>query len=843
MRARAILVALALAACTLAAQQTQPLPAPDAYFGFALGSDGNLAAADDIERYFQAVAAASDRVTLADLGPTTDGHRTVAAIVSAPDHIRNLEQVRAVNQQLADPRTLDDDDARRLAESQPAVVAIGGSIHATEVGATQTAAQLLYNLASATDATTIDELNHLIVIIVPMLNPDGHRMVVDWYKRYKGTPFEGGPMPWPDHKYAGHDINRDAFMMNLAESRNLARFFYREWHPQVFLSMHQMDGDGARFFAPPVADPIDPNVDPVVWREAALLGSAMTLQLERDGHAGVVSGSLFDYYSPGYEDTAPLGHNTVCLLTEAARVKVATPIDEPPADRDQHLPRVASPHPWTGGRWSLHDIVDYELSAVRGLLRAVDLYRRDVVFGFYAIGKRAVENQQPNSPYAFIVPASQYDPSAALKLEQLLLDGGVEIQRSTEVFTANGVSYPAGTDIIFLAQPYRAYVKTLMERQDYPTVPASGDRPYDVTGWTLPAQMGVDVRAVDRTFEAPVLARVTSASLIAPANTFWGEKKPAYYLVEARGNAGALIANRLVAANIKASWLDAAIDANGFRYPAGSLVVQADPNAAKILPAVVRPFGMRVDSAKGKRPPAAHALVRPRVGVYKPWDDNPDEGWTRFVLEQYEFPYTSLSPQDVRSGNLRSRFDAIVLPNAPPASLVQGLSATEAPAPYAGGLGDDGLQALDAFVRSGGTLICLDQASDLAIDLFKLPVRNVAREAGDRLLAPGTIVHIDVNQNDPLSYGLPARTAGVFVSSSAFEPTPDSSMKTTVRYASQDLLVSGLLNGIDVIKDKAAVVSAPIGTGRVVLLGFRVQYRGQSLATFRLLFNALFSSR
>src|SRR5262249_12523717 len=254
----------------------------------------------------------------------------------------------------------------------------GASIHATEVGATQTAAQLLYNLASATDAQTLDELEHLVVIVIPMLNPDGHRLVVDWYNKNKGTTFDGGPMPWPDHKYAGHDINRDAFMMNLAESRNLARFFYREWHPQVFLSMHQMDNGGARFFAPPVADPVDQNVDPIAWREAALLGSAMTLQLERDGHPGVVSGSLFDYYSPGYEDTAPLGHNTVCLLTEAARVNVATPIDEPAPDSEQHVPHVGAPHPWTGSRWSLHAIVGHGVSARGGLLRVATRCRSDL---------------------------------------------------------------------------------------------------------------------------------------------------------------------------------------------------------------------------------------------------------------------------------------------------------------------------------------------------------------------------------------------------------------------------------------------------------------------------------
>ncbi len=841
MRVRAILISLALFSRAITAQPQTGPPSPEAQLGFRLGSDGKLASADDLDKYFQAVAATSDRVTLADIGLTTEGHRTIAAIVSSPGNIRNLDQIRAANQQLADPRTLGSDDARRLAGTHKAVIAIGASVHATEVGATQTAAELLYALASATDAATRHQLDNLVVIIIPMLNPDGHRLVVDWYNKNKSTTFEGGPMPWPDHKYAGHDINRDAFMMNLAESRNLARFFYREWHPQVFLSMHQMDPGGARFFTPPVADPIDPHVDAIAWREAALLGSAMTLELERDQHAGVVSNSLFDYYSPGYEDTAPLGHNTVCLLTEAARVNVATPITEPKTDA---VARVSAPHPWPGGPWTLRDIIDYELSASRGLLRAADFYHEDLVWNFYAMGQRAVDAGRKSAPFAYVVPPAQQDGLAAVKLEQSLIDAGVEIERSAEPFTASGVSYPAGTDIIFLAQPYRSYVRTLLERQDYPSGAAT-DRPYDVTGWMLPAQMGVEVRAIDESFESPVMSRLTSAALVPPAVTVWGDKKPSFYLVETRSTAGALAINRITAANIKASWLDAPMDMNGFHYGAGSLVVPATKNVLPALQAITRPLALRIDGVRGKLPAALHPVTRPRVAVYKPWGDNTDEGWTRWVLEQYEFSFVSVTPADVRGGNLRNRFDAIILPSAPVVSLTRGLTAEEVPAPYAGGLGDDGLRALDAFVRSGGTLICLDQSGDLAIDLFKLPLKDLARQAGDGLVAPGTIVRVDVDQADPLSYGMPAQTAAFFASSAAYDITAGAAgagVKTAVRYTPKDLLVSGLLRGGDAIQGRPAVVSTAVDTGRVVLFGFRVQHRAQSLATFRLLFNAIYTS-
>ena len=843
MQLRAVAIAILLMTVPVAAaQRTAGIVAtPASHFGFRIGDDGRLATADAIENYFEAVAATSDRVKIADLGPTTDGHRTIAAIISSAENIRNLEQIRRNNQRLSDPRTLDETEALRLAATHKVVVAIGCSIHASEIGASQAASELLYSLATSTDATTLDQLQNAVVILIPMLNPDGHRLVVDWYERYRNTPFEGAPLPWPDHKYAGHDINRDAFMMNMPESRNLARFFYSEWHPQVFLSMHQLEADGPRFVAPPVTDPIDPNIDPIVWREAALLGSAMTLELERDRHAGVVSNSLFDYFWPGYEDSAPLGHNTICLLTEAASVKIAAPVIQPPSDQRG---RVNAPHPWPGGRWSLRDIVDYDLSAVRGLLRAASAYRGEIVGNFYAMGRRAIDAGQKGGPFAYVIPPDQPDALAAIKLKQLLMHGGVEIQHAQETFGAGGTAFPAGSDIVFLAQPYRAYVKTLLERQDYPAGDRSTDRPYDVTGWTLPAQMGVDVRVVDKPFEPPLVSRVTNTAMSPAPARVWGERKPGYYLVDARGNTGAVAANRLLSAKVGFSWLDAPIDINGFHYAAGTLVVPNGKNALPTVLAIATSLGLRVDGGKGKAPSASHSANRVRIAVYQPRGDHADAGWTRWVLEQHEFQVAPVTNSDVVSGNLRSRFDVIVLPNAPLDALMRGVSGEAMPPEYAGGLEGDGVRALDIFVRTGGTLICLDQAGALAVEAFKLPAKDVARTSRDEFYCPGSLLRIDVDIAHPLSYGLPAQTSGFFGSSSAFEVAPNSpGLQTAARYASKDLLVSGWLHGEEVIAGQSAVVQATVGAGRVVLLAFPVQHRGQSLATFRLLFNAIFAAR
>ncbi len=846
-------------ATPLAAQ----VPTPEAHLGFQPGTDRRLATAEAIDRYFAAVDAQSDRVTLLDLGKTTEGHDTVAAVISSPANIRNLAEIRQVNQRLADPRLLERDEARALAASHKVIVAIGASIHSSEVGPTQAAVALLHRLATAADPATLAVLDNVVIVLIPMLNPDGHRIVTDWYESTRGTPYEGGFMPWLYHKYAGHDINRDAFMMNLAENRNLARFFYGDWHPQVFLTMHQMEENGPRFFVPPNTDPIDPNYDPLIWRSAALLGNAMALALQRDGRSGVVSGAKYDYYWPGFEDSAPLGHNTVCLLTEVASVAIASPINVPASELragfkglQEYRPQINFPDPWPGGRWTLRDIVDYNLSAIEGLLFAASAYREQLVQNFYEMGRRAVEKGRQGAPFAFIIPPDQQDPYTAARLEELLLLGAVEIQRAMEPFRADGEPYPEGSDIVFMTQPYRAYAKTLLERQTYPgrrTVPGgTTERPYDVAGWTLSAQMGVRVITIERTFEPPALTRLTTAS-VAPAGVY-GERKPTYWIIDGSGNGAALAVNRLAAAGAAPSWSTTAIEGAGVRYAPGALVVPYARGAETVVAGIARDLGLRADGMKGRLPADVQPIGRARVAVYKPWTASIDEGWTRLVLDRFEFTYDVVTDAQVRAGNLRARYDAIVLPNVPGDRVASGMSDETVPPEYAGGLGAAGMDALGAFVRTGGTLICLGQSSGLAIGMFELPVRDTARQS-ERLFVPGSILRLTLDPAHPLAFGIPDETTAFFAFSSVFaaasaagpnapyaDPSPAAGIRTVGRYATKDLLVSGWLEGEPLIAGRAAILEAPLGSGRVVLFGFPVQHRAQSHSTFRLLFNALFTA-
>lgn len=842
----AALVLLMSAVTTAAAQPVSPF----VHFGFQMGEDGKLASWPEIERYFRRMDDASDRVTVVGLGPTTEGRQMIAAFVSAPEHIARLTQIRERSRQLADPRALGDDEAAELGASQPAILAIGASIHASEIGATQTMNELLFELATTTDARLLDVLRQVVIVLIPSLNPDGHEMVVQWFAQQQGTPFANAPMPWLYHKYAGHDINRDGFMLNLQENRNLARFFYRDTHPQVFLTMHEMAQNGPRFFVPPNYDPIDLNYDPLVWRTAGLLGHGMALEMERDGRSGVISHALFDYFWPGYEDSATIGHNTVSLLTEVAAAALANPVTIARTDLvgaarglPEYRPQVNFPNPWPGGSWRLRDIVDYELSAVRGLMVAVSRYRREIVSNFYEMGKRAIDKGATAEPAAFVIEPAQSDPLAATSLVNTLIDGGVEVRRSLEPFRIEDKSYPAGTTFISMMQPYRAYAKTLLEVQTYPirrlAPNAQPERPYDVTAWTLPLQMGVNVTAVKQEFEAPPNARLERAEVT--VGQVWGDRRPRHYVIEAGGTSGAMMIGWLQSAALPVAWITAPVDFAGRRYARGSLVVRHSNESRAIVERAVRTLGVHAAGVRDA-PASVRPIARARVALYKPWYANIDEGWTRFLLEKFSVPFTSLSLADVRAGRLLDKYEVLILPHEEPDRLLVGHRPGTVPTMYAGGLEGEGLEAIKAFVKDGGTLVCLDASCGLAVSALNLPLRDGVSEEPSRVYGPGTIVALELDEHSSLAYGMTNPLPAFFVNGAAWEPaTPGAVLTPAARYRASDTRLSGWLDGADRLAGRAAVLELPVGAGRVVLIGVRSQHRAQSHGTFRLLLNAIYT--
>jgi len=811
-------------------------PSPRSVLGFDVGADRSLADWPQITSYFAKLAATSPAVKLDTLGPTTNGQPFVVATISSPANLRRIEAIRAAQAKLADPRRLGPAEEARFLASQPAVIVISCNIHATEIASSQMAMELAHRLA--TNDTLQRYLQNVVVLLIPSMNPDGEQLVTEWYRKGVGTKWEGGPLPWLYHPYVGHDNNRDWYMVTQKETRLVTDLLYRRWFPEVFYDVHQQGNEGMRLTVPPHVDPIDPNVDALIVRGINQIGAQMSWALESRGKSGVGDGATYDLWWHGGARSTPTRHNMIGVLTEAASVKIATPITQDSSNLKGHprgLPRyerrVNFPNPWPGGTWRLRDIVDYELIAAEALVKLASDQRGDYVRNFVQLGRRQIELGKTQAPFAYVVPAPQRDPGAARKLVDVLRVGGVEVEELPRDSTIGGLTLAKGSFIVRLDQPYRAHAKDLLEVQRFPKMEkwpgGPVERPYDVAGWTLPLQMGVEVSAVNE----PLPPRTPR-----PADS-----KPA---TRADG-----VARECVSSTSSAG--------DHAPYDGG------DARNTACYRELFRALKQRREpvAQRGRARPVARL---PRVALYKPWTGNMDEGWTRWLFEQFELPYTNVTDSAVKAGDLRARYDVLVIPDMSLREAKSGMADTVVPPQYAGGLGDAGLGALRAFVEAGGALVTLDRASEVAVTALSLPVKRItvpprqddwydddfaaggdsAKRAHTPLYAPGSIFRILVDTSHPVAYGMADSAAVYFTNSNSFDVPSGSPARVIARYPARadDILLSGYLQGGDAIAGKAAAVEVPAGKGRVVMFGFRPQYRGQSYGTFKMLFNAILGS-
>ena len=849
------LALIALACLPTAAPRAAEVPDPEAHLGFRPGADFHLAPWGTVVDYFRKVDAASDRVLVRELGPTAEGRPYIVATVSDPKTLADLDRYRQLQRRLADPRG--DDRGPDAVKDSKVVVLITCSIHSTETASTLMAMELLHDLATKDDPATREVLDRVILLLVPSANPDGVEKVAAWYERSKGHPWEGSGMPELYHKYAGHDTNRDWFMLNLPETQLLSRLLYREWFPTLTYDVHQMGTKGARLFVPPFFDPINPNLDPRVHQSIALIGAHMAADLAAAGKRGVLTHAMYDNWWNGGNRTTPQRHNMIGVLTEAASVKLATPIL---LDKDDlrggsrgfadHKPAINFVDPWPGGWWRLRDIVDYELICARSLLTLAARYKDDFQRNYRALGRDAVAAGRSEPPFAWVVPADGRDPGTATRLVGILHDTGVEVRRARASFRADGVEYPAGTWILPAAQPYRAHLKDMMERQHYParfTAAGAAEPPYDVAGWTLPLLMRVRAVEVATAFEAdaPVVDRVEP-----PRGRIerGDSERVEAYLIRNEANDDFRVVNALLAAGV-----DVAVAVRPFRaegaadesgeFPAGTLVVKAGHTARRVLEEAVPRTTTRVVAVAGTTIANEPERLRaPRIGVYQPWVPSMDEGWTRLVLEQFGFPYTTLHNAEVRAGDLGRRLEVLLLPSIDAKILREGYKPGETEPAYVGGLGGEGLDALREFVRGGGTLVCLGDSCLYAIEGLGLPVKELVKDLRtSTFYGPGSLVRLvytaaRTGVPRPVTWGMPESGSAYFDRSLAFEVKAGT---VAAQYATTGVLESGWLFGPERIQGKAALVEVPEGQGRVILFGFPPQFRGQTHGTFRLLFNAL----
>ncbi len=818
-----------LLACSVQAQLTDP----ETFLGFTPGADRRLATRAEITEYFCVLDLCSDRIVLEETGQTTLGYPFITAFITSPSNHAELEQLRQLQERLADPRTFGDEEAQALIARGKTVVMINCSIHATEIGASQMSMKLAYDLACSSDPAVLDILENVVLLLHPMQNPDGIQLVVDWYKKYAGTPFEGGPMPWLYQKYTGHDNNRDWYMFTQIESR-LVLELYNAWHPHIVLDMHQMGTRGARLFVPPYVDPYEPNVDPVLRQQVAALGTFIASELTAQGKTGVQHSSGFDAWTPAR--AYPHYHGGVRILTEAASVRVATPVTIPFDDLSPSVrePSVSMPMPWKGGTWRLGDIVEYDYAAAFAVLRHAARLRESWLRNSYLVYKKAVMRTGP--PYAFIIPRDQRDLPATLKMLEVLRMGDVEIRQAETEFQAGGMDFHRGDFIIHTAQPCGAYAMALLGIQEYPELRDTPDgplrTPYDAVAHTLPLLMGVKILQVNIPIEIP---GKRLESVPGPAGKVNASENVFGYAWTSFSNEAFIALNRLLQKGYRVFRAAESFESRGKKYSPGTLVVRSKSGLDRTLQEITQDLSVDFGGVDAPSIPV-YQLRRPIIRLYQSWTASVDEGWTRWVLEQHEFPCSTIQNEELRRGDIKA--DVLILPDMDEKAIINGVPERLMPEPYAGGIGMDGVEEIRHFVESGGCLITLDRAASFAINRFYLDIEDIPENTDrNRFFIPGSILRVNVKNNHPVAYGYEEEAAIFFRNSPLFKPKTGTGVLV---YPHENVLLSGWITGEPYIHGKSALVDVPFGKGKIILIGFPALYRGQSHATFRFLFNAIY---
>jgi hypothetical protein len=807
-------------------------PAPKEHFGYTPGDDYKLAGFDEVASYFRRLAASSDRIKLIEFGQSHEGRPLLAAFLSSAANLKRLDEFRAMNRRLALGDATPEEAAKLVAETK-VFVWIDSGLHSSEVAPVQHAPHLAYQMVTGESAELQRIRENVILIQVPVINPDGHQMIVDWYRQNLGTPHEVAAMPKLYHRYAGHDNNRDWFMLNLVETRHVSRMLFQEWFPQIVYNQHQVAPFPARIFIPPYAEPLNPKIPAPLMEGINLIGSAMRERFARENKPGVISYLGFDAWWNGGLRTAPAFHNMHGILTETALYAYATPREYKAADFPARFsngmptlePSVFYQQPWKGGRWSLMDAVEYSLTADFAILDLAAARREHFVRKAWEMARANIDAGRSGKPFAYLVPMDkewQHDPWTAAEMIKRLRGSGLTVEVAAAPIAANGKTYPAGTLVLPAAQAFRGYLMDLLEPQKYPEIRAGQTgptkRPYDLAGWTLAYQMGVRVDRVD----TPGDWRTQPA----------GELNVPIEL-NPRSNSVYLKAAEMLRRNER------------LRYDMKTGELAAGPTAG----------GM------------AYPVSMPRVGIYQPWSPSMDAGWTEWLLDTFQIRYENVRNTDLQGGRLRNRFDTVILAQQPLEAMLHGWkqgergasrgdwdasAAQNQPRPeHTGGMGVEGAMALLEFVRAGGTLLAFDSATELPLRLFPIGVRGVLRggEGESGWYCPGSILRATVETAHPLAAGLPQEIFITSTGGQGFDITlldefnkDGREARAVVRYAQKDLLASGWLSGERVMAGKAAMVDARLGTGHVVLFGFRPQFRGQTFGTIKLVLNAIYRS-
>lgn len=826
---------------------------PESFFGFTLGADCKIARWDKIIEYYNHLASKSDKIQVSEIGKSTEGNPFLKIIITSPSNFANLDEIRANNAKIADPRGLSDVEIKSLVALGKAVSVQSMSLHASEIGGTQMAPQLAYDLITSQSEETLRILENVVFVMVPCFNPDGQIMVTDWYNETLGTPFEGCNYPSLYHKYTGHDNNRDAFMHNIIESKYMGDILFKEWTPQSYFDHHHMGSYGARIFVPPYKNPVRPYTDPLVWNELSLYGANMCYRMEQENLSGASTASQFPGWGHYGYHWITNSHNIAGMLSECANAKLASPLyihrTQLEGNGDKTNPFYGQhnnfTNPWEGGWWRLGDIVRRQYVAAYTVLDTMAKNREQILYNMTQKALRQTQRGMDSAEKSFIISADQYDKGTARKLIQILLNQGIELHFAEEDFVANSVLYLASSVVVPLNQPKMGVIMNLLAQTRYPdnfwTRDLKGSfTAFDTASDTVAEYMGVKVVAANC---VPTGKFVQLKELAAhePANL----PKAGGYVISAKENSSYRTVNKLLAAGFAVSRIDVC--------PYRDFYVEGD--YAKLCEifnqtqAVVR----AIDAPHPQMTP-----VKPlKIAIYQRYyTGNADEGWTRLLMDNMEYSYETVMDADIFDGKLAS-FDALILPDDD-YMMLYGMKHYKNHPKYAGmmqyvgaqppekesGLGNEGSRAIADFVNNGGRLLAFSAACGFAAKACELKVSNLAESLPQSAFnTHGSTLNIDVDTQDPICYGMPKQALALHWSGPVLqidEKFNAGDFKIGATYAKTNVLQSGLLTGEALIASTPALVTAKRGKGEVILYSFAPQHRAQTHGTFKMVFNALY---
>jgi len=864
MRSKLSYVVLLLALIGVPAQAG--VTSPKQFFGFNLGDDYKLANYKQLTAYWAKLQGESDRLKVVKIGVTEEGRDQLMGIVTSAGNHKRLARYQDIARKLAQAESITQAEARKLSLEGKAVVWLDGGLHATETLCAQVLMETLYQFLDAEDAESMRILDDVIILFVHA-NPDGMDLVSDWYMKEKDPKqrtYAGLPRLY--QKYAGHDNNRDFYANTQAETKNMNRVLYREWFPHIVYNHHQAGPPGTVLFVPPFRDPFNYNIDPLVMSSLDAVGSAMMQRFLVEGKPGATcrSGATYSTWYNGGLRTTTYYHNMIGLLTET--IGHPTPMSIPFRPALQ-LPKADYLAPIPPQTWRFRQSVDYSVTANKAVLDYASRHREQLLFNIWHMGNQAIErgnkdhwtitpklvaaakdagakeikgtagakafekhfrDPRQRDPRGYIIPALQHDFLTATKFVNVLIGTGVKVHRARENFAVGGKKYAKGSYVVKSAQAFRAHVIDMFEPQDhpndfkYPGAPPTA--PYYAAGLTLAFQMGVQFDRILEGFDGP-FEELTDVVPPPPAVVFDADGAVGFFL-SARTNDAFRAVNQLHKAGEDVYRLKEPFVAEGITHATGMFYVKRKDTTLPRLQAIAKDLGTRFGGTKEGPGKEAVALKPVRVGLWDRPGGSMPSGWTRWILERFEFPFKVVMTPELDEGNLRERFDVLI--------FVDGANTTSS-APE-----------LKKFLEAGGTILAIGSSTSLRRAL-ELPIDHHLSVKGEilppeKFYVPPSLLRVKVDKTDPLGWGMSDEADVMFTNSPTFRLPADAAQKGIHRVAwfdSKTPLRSGWAWGQEHLEGGAAVVEARVGPGKLVLFGPEILFRAQPHGTFKFLFNGI----